>query len=104
MDENLKQLLEAETQAESLVSQAMAKRDELIETTLEEIKAADARFRARIPELRQEFLDRADERALQAISEVKRHYQEHKDSLMESAAPRRDRAVEAALRILTGLE
>lgn len=97
MDDTLRRLLEAEQKADALVKKAQADRDRIVETALEEIKAADARFRARIPELRESFHNKAEERAAQAIAEVRRRYSERRDELDEEIERRRDQSVSRGL-------
>lgn len=97
MDDTLRRLLEAERQADALVAKAQTDRDRIVETALEEIKAADDRFRARIPELRESFHNKAEERAAQAIAELRRRYAERQEKLDEEIARRRDQSVSQGL-------
>ena len=64
-----------------------------MEQALEDVKTADARFRARIPELREGFQKKAEERAEQAIAEIRRRHAERRAHLDEDTARRRERAV-----------
>ncbi len=97
MDDTLRRLLEAEQKADALVNKAQADRDRIVEKALEEIKAADDRFRARIPELRESFQNKAEERAAQAIAEVRRRYSERRHELDEEIDRRRDQSVSRGL-------
>jgi len=100
MDDTLKRLLDAEQRGQALVVKALADRDQLIDKALEEVKSADARFRARIPEIRDDFIIKADERAAQAIAEKRRRYQERLETLEQEAEHHHDQAVAAALDVL----
>ena len=97
MDDTLKRLLEAERQADTLVAKALTERDRIVETALEEIRAADDRFRARIPELRDSFLKKAEERAAQAVAELRRRYAERQEQLDEEISHRREQSVSRGL-------
>ena len=100
MDDTLKRLLDAEREADALVAKALTDRDRIVEKALEEIKAADSRFRARIPELREGFQKKAEERASQAVAELRRRYGERREQLDEDIARRRGQAVAAGLETL----
>lgn len=100
MDDSLKRLLDAEQRAEALVAKASEDRDRLIAQALEEVKTADARFRARVPELRDSFRKKAEERAEQAIAEIRRRHNERRAVLEKETAKRQDQAVARALEVL----
>jgi V/A-type H+-transporting ATPase subunit G/H len=100
MDDSLKRLLDAEQRAEALVTKASEDRDRLIAQALEEVKTADARFRARVPELRESFKRKAEERAEQAIAEIRRRHNERRALLEKETAKRRDQAVTRGLEML----
>lgn len=100
MDDALKRLLDAEQKADALVAKALEDRDRMIEQALDEVKTADARFRARIPELQEGFHKKAEERAEQAIAEIRRRHQERRDRLDQETGRHHDQAVEQGLRAL----
>lgn len=100
MDDTLKRLLDAEHQAQSMVAKSIEDRDRLIDQALEEVKTADARFRARIPELRDSFRKKAEERAEQAVAETRRRHAERRELLEQETAKRSDQAVRVALEAL----
>ena len=100
MDDTLKRLLDAEQQAQAMVAKSIAERDRMIDQALEEVKTADARFRARIPELRDSFRHKAEERAEQAVAEIRRRHAERRESLVQETARRSDRAARIALEAL----
>jgi len=104
VDDTLKRLLDAEQRAQAVVAKAMADRDRLIDQAVEDVKAADERFRARIPELREGFQHKADERAEQAIAEIRRRYGERRSLLDKESERRRQQAAARALEALLGAE
>ena len=100
MDDSLKRLLDAEQRAEALVAKASEDRDRLIAQALEEVKTADARFRARVPELREGFHRKAEERAEQAIAEIRRRHNERRAMFEKETARRQEQAVTRGLAVL----
>ena len=100
MDDALKRLLDAEQKADALVAKALEDRDRMIEQALDEVKTADARVRARVPELQEGFHRKAEERAEQAIAEIRRRHQERRDRLDQETDRRHDQATEQGLRAL----
>ena len=100
MEDTLKRLLEAELEAETIVDQALEKRDRLIEQAREEARSAEERLDARLPELRASFMSRAEERARQAIAESERRYGERHEYLKSMAQERREEATREALAII----
>lgn len=100
MDDSLKRLLDAEQRAQALVGKAREDRDRLISQALEEVKTADARFRARIPELREGFRKKAEERAEQASAEIRRRMNERREQFDKDAVRRREHAVARGLAAL----
>jgi hypothetical protein len=80
MDDILKRLIDAELEAEKLVEQGHAAREEMVRGALAETRDAERRFGERIPEIHEAFVTRAQERAQQAIGEIRRRYDErHKE-------------------------
>ena len=100
MDSTLKHLLEVELKAEALVEDAMEQREQIMERSLEEVHMAEARFDARIPEIRQSFMDKAEQRAEQTIAETKRRYDERSQQLESMAKESEKAAMQAALEII----
>lgn len=100
VDETLKRLLDAELKAEKLVAKAKAGREEVTRRALEEARQAEARFSARIPEIRDAFLGKTRERAGQTIAELQRRYDERSKDLRELAEQHEKDAVDAALALL----
>lgn len=100
MEDVLKRLLEAEARAEAVVAEATAKREQIIRQATEEARAAELRFEERIPEIQGSYSGKAEERAQQAIAELKRRYEERHKSLRALAERQAPDAVNAAVAIL----
>ena len=100
MDETLKRLLEAEVRAEQIATKAEAERERLIQSALTEARAEEDRFEARIPELHASFRDKAEARADQTISELKKRYDERHTQLRDLAEEREEEALDAAFELL----
>ncbi|MCW8881889.1 MAG: ATPase [Sedimenticola sp.] len=100
MDETLQRLLDAEKKAEAIVHQADEQREQLIQGALREAHAEEERFEARIPELHSAFIDKAEQRATQTISELKKRYDEHHMQLRSTAESREAEALSAAFELL----
>ncbi len=100
MDDTLKRLLDAEMRAEKIARQAEAERENIIQGALLEARAEDERFESRIPDLHGSFVVKADSRAEQTVSELKRRYDERHSQLRNLADEREDDALEAAFSLL----
>ena len=100
MDQTLKLLLDAEMRAEQIAKQADKARAQLIQSALQEARAEEERFEARIPELHQSFREKAEARADQTISELKRRFDERHTQLRDLAEAREEEALEAAFNLL----
>ena len=100
MDDTLKRLLDVEVRAEQIARQADKAREQLIQSALTEARAEEERFEARIPELHASFIEKAESRAAQTISELKRRYDERHTQLRDMAEEREDEALEAAFTLL----
>jgi vacuolar-type H+-ATPase subunit H len=101
VEDELQRLLDAELQAEALVKEAERKREHMIRQALEDARAGEAQFEARLPELRNSFLEKAEERALQAVAEQARRYEERRAELVRLGREREEEAIRAALTLLT---
>jgi ABC-type phosphate transport system auxiliary subunit len=104
MDETLKRLLEVEIRAETIARQAEEARERVIQGALLEARAEDNRFEARIPELHASFLEKAEARAAQSNSELKRRYDERHTQLRDMAEAREEDALDAAFALLIDAE
>lgn len=100
MEDVLKQLLEAEMQAEKLVADAESRYAQIVQQARDEIRAAETRFETTVPELRAAHDTKAKERAGQTIAELKRRYDERQREQHDLAEQRSNEALEAAVAIL----
>ncbi len=100
MDDTLKRLLDVEMRAEQIARQADRDREQLIQSALMEARAEEERFEARTPELHASFVEKAESRATQTISELKRRYDERHTQLRDMAEEREEEALEAAFNLL----
>jgi vacuolar-type H+-ATPase subunit H len=100
MEDTLKRLLRAETDAEQLVTKAQTEREDIIQQALQEARQAEEQFKAKIPELHARFLEKAKVRATQTIAELNKRYDERKERLHHLAEENHQRALEAAVHLL----
>lgn len=100
MEDELQRLLDTELQAEALVREAELKRENMIRQGLDDARTAEQQFEARLPELRASFMEKADERAHQAVAELARRYEERRARLRALAQEREQEAIQAALALL----
>lgn len=100
MDDALQRLLETERRAEEIARLANQEREHKIQQTLQEARREEAQFEARIPELHGAFVDKADARAEQTVSELRKRYDERHTKLRQQAEERESEAREAAFRII----
>ncbi|NKN32583.1 ATPase [Marichromatium bheemlicum] len=103
MDDTLKRLLDVEMHAERLAQQAETEQGRIVDQAMAEARAEQARFTARIPELRQGFIAKAGARAEQSIAELRRRYDERHIALRNQAEEREHEALEAAFQVLIDL-
>jgi vacuolar-type H+-ATPase subunit H len=97
----LQHLLDVEGQAEALVRAAELDRDQMVRKAQDDAAAAEARFQQQIPEIHASEMAKAEERAAQAIAELTRRHEERRSRLQQVARDRQDKAIVAALAILT---
>ena len=100
MDNILKHLLNVELEAEKLVKDAIDERENIMAKSLEEVQMAEERFDARIPEIRQSFITKAEQRVEQTIAETKRRYEERSQQLESMAEASRQEALQAAIAVI----
>jgi V/A-type H+-transporting ATPase subunit G/H len=100
MEDELQRLLDTELQAESLVNDAEARREQMISQALEDASTAEKQFAACLPDLRASFIEKAEERAAQTIAEQARRYKERRQQLQTLAEGREQEAIEAAVSLL----
>ena len=100
MGDSLKDLLGAEAEAETIVSQGELERDRIIKKALDDALEMEKQFRDRLPEIQQSFLDKAQQRAAQTIAEMKLRCDERSKQLRELAGRHEDETIELALALL----
>ena len=100
MDNSLQQLLDAELEAEALIKQALEQREQMTSQALEEARLASDRFEAQIPQIRQSFMEKAEARVAQNISEIKLRYKERSAQLQQMAQAAQADALAGAVAII----
>ncbi len=100
MEDVLQRLLKAESEAEAIAGEANAQRERMVEQALEEARAAEERFEARVPSLRASFIDKAEAQAETTLVELTRRYEERYTELREAAAAREQEAIDSVIEIL----
>ena len=104
MDNVLQRLLDAELKAQAIVEDARQERDLLVSEAREEVKRAELRFEARIPEIHTSFTDKAEERAQAQIDELERRYQERRKLLLVTSSQHQQQAIDEVLLLLLHAE
>ncbi len=97
MSDSLKDLLEAETEAEAIVTRGEVERNSIIQKSLDDARDMEQQFKARLPELQQSFMDKAQQRATQTIAEMKLRYDERNKMLRKLADKHEKEALEHAM-------
>ena len=100
MGDSLKELLEAETEAEAIVTGGEQARDAIVQKALDDAAEMENQFQQRLPELHQSFIDKADERAIQSIAEIKLRYDEHNLQLRSLASKHEKEALDLAVALV----
>ena len=100
MGDSLKDLLEAETEAEAIVTSGEVERDKIIQKSLDDAFDMEKQFKARLPEMHQSFVDRAQQRAEQTIAEMKLRYDERNKMLRKLADKHEKEALERAIALI----
>jgi vacuolar-type H+-ATPase subunit H len=101
MDDVLQRLLEAERRAEEIARQASQDKEHRIEQALADARQEDAQFEARLPELRQAFVQKAQQRAEQTIGELRKRHDERHSQVRQLADQNEATALRAAFQLLT---
>jgi len=104
MGDSLKDLLEAETEAEAIVTSGEVERDKIIQKSLDDAFDMEKQFKARLPEMHQSFVDRAQQRAEQTIAEMKLRYDERNKMLRKLADKHEKEALERAIVLILDTE
>ena len=100
MSDSLKDLLEAETEAEAIVSSGELERNNIIQKALDDALDMERQFKARLPELQQSFMDKAQQRVAQTIAEMKLRYDERNKMLRKLAIKHEKEALERAMALV----
>ncbi len=100
MDESLKELLDAEQQAERIVREGELASEEITRKAMDDARAIEQQFHDRIPDLYKSFADKAHDKAEQTIAEIKLRYDERNKELRQLAEQHSDEAVEQAIRLI----
>ena len=104
MGDSLKDLLEAEAEAEAIVTAGENERDQIIQKALDDALDMERQFKDRLPEMQQSFIDKARERAAQTIAEMKLRYDERNKTLRELAGKHEKEALERAIALILANE
>lgn len=100
MDDSIKDLLKAESEAEAIVSRGELERDAIVQKALNDAYDMEQQFQQRLPELHQSFIDKAHERAAQTIAEMKLRYDERNKELRELAGKHDAEALQQAVGLI----
>lgn len=100
MSDSLKDLLQAETEAEAIVTAGENERDQIIQKALDDALDMERQFKDRLPEMHQSFIDKAQDRAAQTIAEMKLRYDERNKTLRELAGKHEKEALERAIALI----
>ena len=100
MGDSLKELLEAEAQAEAIVAEGEQERDAIVQKALDDAREMEQQFRDRLPELHQSFVEKAQKRAEQTIAEIKLRYDERNKVLRELAGEHEQEALDRAVELI----
>ena len=104
MDDSLYDLLKVEKQAEQIVLEGEKERETIRQKALDDANAAVEKFNARLPELHQSFLEKANERAEQSIAELRLRYNERNQELRQLAKDHEKEALNASINLLLNEE
>lgn len=100
MDDSLKDLLQAESEAEAIVSKGEKEKDGIVQKSLDDAYHMEQQFQQRLPEMHQSFIDKAHERAEQTILEMKLRYDERNKELRELAGKHHQEALQQAIELI----
>ena len=103
-DETLKRLLAAESKAEQIIAQAEQERTALIEQARRDVQEAQVQHAQHATETLASFMAQAEQRAAQAIAELKRRYAERAEAMRAAAAGTKAQALDAAVLLLIGAQ
>ncbi len=104
MSDSLKDLLQAEAEAEAIVTTGENERDRIIKKALDDALEMERQFKDRQPEMHKAFIDKAQERAAQTIAEMKLRYDERNKTLRELAGKHETEALDHAITLILARE
>jgi V/A-type H+/Na+-transporting ATPase subunit G/H len=103
VDETLKRLLNAEMEAESIVTRADEERQAIIEQAKRDARVEEQQYVDRIAEIRASFRVQAEQRAQQTITAMQRRFEEQALALRASANLHEQAALDEAIALLTSI-
>lgn len=103
IDETLKRLLDAETEAERVLMHADEERLQIIEQAKREARAAEQQQAEHIADIHASSLAQAELRAQQTIAEMQRRYSEQSLTMRAAAQQHEQQALDEAVALLTGM-
>jgi len=103
MGDSLKDLLEAEAKAETIVEEGEQERERIVQKALDDAREMEIQFQDRMPELHRSFIEKAEKRAAQMIEEMKLRNDERNKMLRELAARHEQEALDHALDLILGV-
>jgi len=104
MGDSLKDLLNAETEAEAIVSKGELERDAIIKKSLDDALDMEKQFQARLPEMHQSFIEKAQARAAQTIAEMKLRNDERNKKLRKLAGKHEKEALERTIALILDVD
>jgi V/A-type H+/Na+-transporting ATPase subunit G/H len=102
VDDTLKRLLNAELEAERIVTGADKQRQAIIEQAKHDARAQEQQFAERVAQIHASFRAQAEQRAQQTIAEIQRRYEEQERELRASAKLHEEQALDEAVALTTG--
>lgn len=102
MSDSLKDLLQAETEAEAIVAEGERERERIVQKALADARDMETQFQDRMPELYRSFSEKAKQRAEQVIEEMKLRNDQRNKELRELAARHEQEALDRAIELILG--
>lgn len=100
MNDSLKNLIQAESEAEDIVSRGEYERDAIVQKSIDDAADMEQQFKHRLPEIHQSFLNKARESAEQSIAEIKLRYDERSDEMRALATKHEQEALQYAIELI----
>jgi len=102
VDETLKRLLDAETEAERVVERADEERQSIIEQAKRDVRAAEQQHADHLANIQETLRTQAEQRAQQTIASMQRRYANQSLALRAAAERHEQQALDEALAMLAG--